>query len=372
MRRRARPAPRLPFPSIQADREPPALVSRELAAPGAEPGPEECAQLRACLQGDPPAIPARYFYDDHGSALFEAITRLPVYYQTRTEIAILERHAVEILARARPRHLVELGSGAGRKIRLLLDAWLGSPALAARRARAGSQAVRGPSCTMLDINAAFLQQSVDRLRADYPGCSFRGVVGDFTADLHRLGPGAARLIVFFAGTIGNLDPGERQQFLGMLAGMMSPGDALLVGVDLVKDRAELEAAYNDPEGVTAAFNRNMLAVINRRFRGDFAPGAFAHRAFYDAENAWIEMRLRALRPMRVQLRAPGLGAPLALELAEGAEIRTELSCKFTRDSLAAAAHAAGLGLSAWFTDPAERFALALLEPGAPAAQREAP
>jgi L-histidine N-alpha-methyltransferase len=212
---------------------------------------------------------------------------------------------------------------------------------------------------MLDINAAFLQQSIERLRADYPGCSFRGVVGDFTADLHRLGSDADRLIVFFAGTIGNLDPGERKRFLGTLAGMMTPGDGLLVGVDLVKDRAELEAAYNDPQGVTAAFNRNMLEVINRRFGGDFAPGAFEHRAFYDPENAWIEMRLRALRPMRVHLRVPDL----AFDLPGGAEIRTEMSCKFTRASVTAAAHEAGLGLAGWFTDPAQRFALALLRRG---------
>ncbi|HWN71554.1 MAG TPA: L-histidine N(alpha)-methyltransferase [Haliangium sp.] len=324
------------------------------------------------MSRDLPEIPARYFYDDHGSALFEVITELPVYYQTRTEIAILERHAAEIIERVRPRHLVELGSGAGRKIRLLLDAWLASSARSARHAhhapqpldtrptQGGPPGERGRSCTMLDINAAFLHQSLERLRVDYSGCVFHGVVGDFTADLHRLGPGTDRLIVFFAGTIGNLHPDERRQFLGTLSDMMTPGDALLVGLDLVKDRAELEAAYNDPQGITEAFNRNMLAVINRRFDGDFAPDAFAHRAFYDAENAWIEMRLRALRPMRVHLRAPGLGTDVALDLAEGAEIRTEISCKFTQDSVTAAAHEAGLGLAGWFTDPAQRFALALL------------
>jgi L-histidine Nalpha-methyltransferase len=387
MRRRARPVPRLESPSDHLD--PTAAAARQPAAtgpaPDAEPGREECAHLRACLSRDLPEIPARYFYDDHGSALFEQITELPVYYQTRTEISILERHAAEILDGVRPCHLVELGSGAGRKIRLLLDAWLGSSARHARHRRhtrhvpdtrptGGTPRPGDPgrTCTMLDINAAFLQQSIDRLRADYSGCAFRGVVGDFTADLQRLGParagalGADRLFVFFAGTIGNLDPGERRRFLGTLAGMMTPGDGLLVGVDLVKDRAELEAAYNDPQGVTAAFNRNMLAVINRRFAGDFAPGHFEHRAFYDAENAWIEMRLRALRPMRVHLRASGLGDALALDLAAGAEIRTELSCKFTIDSVTAAAHEVGLGLTGWFTDPAQRFALALLRRGAAA------
>jgi L-histidine N-alpha-methyltransferase len=355
MRRRARSASSLDCQEPQADGDVAAdSASETAAAPDAQPSPEECAHLRACLSRAVPEIPARYFYDDHGSALFEAITELPVYYQTRTEIAILEHHAAEILDRVRPRHLVELGSGAGRKIRLLLDAWL------APSARSGPRAERGRSCTMLDINAAFLQQSVDRLRANYPGCGFRGVVGDFTTDLHRLGPGTDRLIVFFAGTIGNLDPGERLRFLGALADMMAPGDGLRLGVDLVKDHAVLEAAYNDPQGVTAAFNRNVLAVVNRRFRGDFDPDAFVHRAFYDPDNARIEMRLRALRPMRVHLRAPGLETDFALDLADGAEIRTEISCKFTRESLSTTARAANLGLTGWFTDPEQRFALALL------------
>jgi L-histidine N-alpha-methyltransferase len=361
MRRRARSASSLDFHETQADSDAATDNASETpaAAPDAQPSPEECAHLRACLSRAVPEIPARYFYDDHGSALFEAITELPVYYQTRTEIAILEHHAAEILDRVMPRHLVELGSGAGRKIRLLLDAWLVS-APDARGARGGLRPERGRSCTMLDINAAFLQQSVDRLRADYPGCAFRGVVGDFTVDLHRLGPGTDRLIVFFAGTIGNLDPGERQRFLCALADMMAPGDGLLLGVDLVKDHAELEAAYNDPQGVTAAFNRNVLAVVNRRFGGDFVPDAFAHRAFYDPDHARIEMRLRALRAMRVHLRAPGLQTDFALELADGAEIRTEISCKFTRASLSATAREAKLGLTGWFTDPEQRFALALL------------
>lgn len=312
------------------------------------PGAEECATLRACLGRPLPEIPPRYFYDDRGSELFEAITGLPVYYQTRTEMAIVEQHAGEILGLVRPRHLVELGSGAGRKIRLLLDAW-------GARDRSSASA-RDRTCTMLDINAAFLEQSVQHLRADYAGCGFRGIVGDFTTDLHRLGQGSHRLIVFFAGTIGNLYPGERIAFLRTLAGLMAPGDGLLVGVDLVKERAVLEAAYNDPQGITAAFNRNMLAVVNRRFAADFVPEAFAHRAFYDADAAWIEMRLVALRAMTVRLGA----LDLTLDLAAGAEIRTEISCKFTAASVRAAAGEAGLDLARWFPDPAQRFALALL------------
>ncbi|MRG97157.1 L-histidine N(alpha)-methyltransferase [Polyangium spumosum] len=303
---------------------------------------DEGAALRESLLQELPEIPARYLYDDKGSELFERITELSVYYQTRTEIAILENAAVDIVARARPRHLVELGSGAGRKIRLLLDAL-----------RTHGQ---GATCTMLDINELFLLQSIDRLSVDYPTFAFRGIVGDFLTDLGRLGPAGERLLVFFAGTVGNLHPDERRSFLGELAQRMADSDALLLGVDLVKDPARLEAAYDDPEGVTAAFNLNVLSVLNRRFGGDFDPSGFRHRAFYDRENAWIEMRLVARRRQDVRLAALDLG----LDLDAGAEIRTEISCKFTRASLEACAAEAGLSIDRWYTDPEDLFALALL------------
>lgn len=308
----------------------------------ASPSADERARLRATLSRPLPEIPPIYFYDDRGSELFERITELDAYYPTRTEIGILERCAADVLGAVRPRHLVELGSGAGRKIRLLLDAW---------RAQGG-----GETCTMLDVNALFLEQSVSRLRAAYPGYAFRGIVGDFTTDLGRLGPGGGRLTVFFAGTIGNLYPDEQRAFFREIACRMDPSDALLLGVDRVKDPARIEAAYNDPEGVTAAFNQNALRVVNRRFGADFDPAAFAHRAFYDATNAWIEMRLVAARRMRV--RVPALD--LHLDLDRGAEIRTEVSCKFTRASLEAAAAVGGLAVAQWYTDPDQLFALALL------------
>jgi L-histidine N-alpha-methyltransferase len=325
------------------------------AGPGPKPTPttrlaDERARLKAMLSRPLPEIPPVYFYDDQGSALFEQITRLPVYYQTRTEIGILEAHAAEVMSVTRPRHLVELGSGAGRKIRLLLDAWQ----------RGGNGG--GRTCTMLDVNALFLEESLSVLRRDYgagdagKALEFRGVLGDFTTDLGLLGPGGDRLTVLFAGTIGNLYPAERRAFFQELARGMEARDALLLGVDLVKDRAVLEAAYDDPEGVTAAFNRNALRVLNQRFGADFDPAAFAHRAFYDADSAWIEMRLRATRPMRVHLPA----LELELDLARGAEIRTEVSCKFTRASITASAAEGGLSLSRWYTDPEGLFALAIL------------
>lgn len=324
----------------QAASVPPLEVARVASA---WPGEEEREALRASLTQALPEVPPRYFYDDRGSALFEQITVLDAYYQTRTEIAILESFAPEILRAAAPRHLVELGSGAGRKIRLLLDAWP-EPA--------------GGLTTMLDINELFLRSSLEALAADYPEIEFRGVVGDFVHDLHRIGPAGRRLVVFFAGTIGNLKPDERHRFLCDLADHFAPTDAMLVGVDLVKPHARLEAAYDDPQGVTAAFNLNMLNVLNSRFGANFNPANFRHRAFFSPDDAWIEMRLVAKEKNRVRLDA----IDLTLDLARGDEIRTEVSCKFTRPSLQASAEAAGLRLDRWWTDPSEDFALALLRP----------
>jgi len=303
---------------------------------------DERAILREALLRPLPEVPPRYFYDDVGSELFERITTLEVYYQTRTEISILERFGAAMMVQAAPRHVVELGSGAGRKIRLLLDAW----------------GLEGPdrTCTMLDINELFLRQSITRLGADYPHLGFRGIVGDFANGFDDLGIAGGRLVVFFAGTIGNFDPRERRRFLSELARVMDATDTFLVGVDLVKDVARLEAAYDDPEGVTAAFNINMLSVLNHRFGGNFDPSAFRHRARYDEENAWIEMRLVATRSSHVRLEQ----LDLDLKFAEGAEIRTEISCKFTRESLEKNAREAGLSVIGWYTDPETLFAVALL------------
>lgn len=300
--------------------------------------------LREALMRPLPEVPPRYFYDDIGSELFERITGLDAYYQTRTEISILETFGKAIMERVNPRHIIELGSGAGRKIRLLLDAW--------------SRSDVERTCTMLDINELFLRQSITRLTADYSHIRFRGIVGDFTEGFGDLGTAAesGRLIVFFAGTMGNFDPQQRLRFLKDLARTLGPTDSFLVGVDLVKDAARLEAAYDDPEGVTAAFNINMLSVLNRQFEGNFDPTAFRHRALYDQTNAWIEMRLVANRATRVRLEKLDLN----LELAQGAEIRTEISCKFTRESLEENARDAGLAIVGWYADPDSLFALALL------------
>jgi L-histidine N-alpha-methyltransferase len=302
------------------------------------------AEVRAGLTARPlPSLPSKYFYDDRGSALFEQITRLPEYYQTRTEEAILERVAGSVVAAARPVELCELGSGAGRKIRLLLEA--------------GRSLGTLERCVLFDINATVVAESVRSLAGDYPGLRVRGAVGDFQDDLAALGPGGGLLALFLAGTIGNLHP-ERELpgFLRAVARQLAPGDSFLVGLDLVKDEARLHAAYNDAAGVTAAFNRNILRVVNAALGADFDPAAFDHVAFYDREHAWIEMRLRARRDQRVRVPRAGV----SLTLRRGEEIRTELSCKYTRPTFEARLARTGLRLEAWHTDSESLFALALL------------
>ena len=301
------------------------------------------AEVRAGLLRQPLRdLPCKYFYDERGSALFEAITELPEYYQTRTETAILEQHAAAIVEARAPQELVELGSGAGRKIRLFLDAM---------RERGTLESV-----LLLEISEGFLRHSVDELSTDYPEASVRGIVGDFLYDLSALGPGGGRLLLFLAGTIGNLHPDELPGFFRAAARVLVRGDGFAVGVDLVKDPARLHAAYNDAQGVTAEFNLNILRVLNERLRADFDPEDFEHRAFYDPDRQWIEMRLRARRPLVAHV--PGAGVKLALEAGE--EIRTELSCKYTRESFARCLAGSGLAVERWITDAEDLFATALL------------
>jgi L-histidine N-alpha-methyltransferase len=301
-------------------------------------------EIRAGLSSDPPEIPCKYFYDDAGSRLFDEITRLPEYYQTRTEERILEARAAGVVGRFRPGELVELGPGTSRKTRILLEA----------AARVGSL----KTCVLFDINERVLEESIGVLSSALPGVEVRGVVGDFATDLGAIGPSSERrLVVFLGGTIGNLHPPDVPAFFSRLAAVLQEGDGFLLGVDLVKDPARLHAAYNDAAGVTARFNRNILKVVNEALDGDFDPAAFEHVAFYDAGNAWIEMRLRAMRPMRVSIR----GAGIERAFDAGDEIRTEISCKYTRGSLSALLPGTGLRLLDWLTDEEGLFALAVLE-----------
>jgi L-histidine N-alpha-methyltransferase len=289
-----------------------------------------------------PELPCQYFYDERGSTLFERITELPEYYQTRTETALLHALAGTIVDETQPRELVELGSGASPKVLLLLDAMQERNLL--------------ERVILLDVAEAFLRRSLGVLEARYPRASVSGIVGDFVHDLRALGPGGGRLLLLLAGTIGNLHPRRLQGFLRDAARALRPGDAFLVGLDLVKDPARLEAAYNDAAGVTAEFNRNILRVVDERLGADFDPADFEHVAFYDPAHQWIEMRLRARRAVHARVPAAGL----ELRLAAGGEIRTEISCKYTRESFSRRLRATGLQLVRFLPDPEELFALALL------------
>jgi len=290
-------------------------------------------------------IPPKHFYDTEGSRLFEAITKLPEYYPTRSERAILEEDAAHIVELTGMAELVELGSGVPNKTLLLLDAMR----------EAGTLDRYMP----FDVSEVVLRESAEMLVERYPGVRVFGVVGDFERHLDALPPAEGpRVIAFLGGTIGNFPPGSRRRFLRGLAKALRPQDAILLGTDLVKDPAVLEAAYNDSAGITAAFNRNMLAVINRELDADFDLDAFEHVAFYDREQEWIEMRLRALRPMVVNVRK----LDRAVHFANREELRTEISAKFTRKRLEADLVAAGLEAREFLTDPEGLFALSVAGP----------
>ncbi|WP_179816336.1 L-histidine N(alpha)-methyltransferase [Allostreptomyces psammosilenae] len=298
--------------------------------------------------GAPPGrrwLPPKWFYDARGSELFEEITRLPEYYPTRAERSILRERAGGIAELTRARTLVELGSGSSEKTRLLLDAL--------RRLGTLERYVA------VDVSESALRGAGEALLREYPGLAVDAVVSDFTRRL-RL-PGAVAgpaLVALLGGTIGNLLPAERAVFLREVRSLLRPGDALLLGTDLVKDPAVLVAAYDDAAGVTAEFNRNVLAVLNRELGGDFDPADFAHVAVWDAEREWIEMRLRARRVVTAKLRQ----VDLELGFADGEELRTEVSAKFRREGVEAELRAAGLRLGRWWTDAAGRFGLSLATP----------
>ncbi|NOY27151.1 MAG: L-histidine N(alpha)-methyltransferase [Oligoflexia bacterium] len=304
----------------------------------------ELQRLAEALTRPLPEIPARYFYDDRGAALFDAITQQPEYYQTRTEIEILRTSADEIIAASGASELVELGSGAGIKIVLLLNA----------QQRAGKLR----RCVMFDINQGWLDASAAKLKARYPDLELGLVHGDFTHELRQLGRAPGRLVLLLAGTFGNLHPKDGPALLRQIRHCLHDDGALLLGVDLEKDPAVLEAAYNDRAGVTARFNRNILAALNHRFDGSFKPQDFDHLAFYDQDQAWIEMRLQA----RVQTHAEVPQIGFSRDFAPGEQIRTELSCKYSRPRIAAMAALAGLELTQWYTDKDQLFGLALLTP----------
>ncbi len=290
-------------------------------------------------------IPPKYFYDARGSELFDLITEQPEYYQTRAERSILNRHAPEIVSRAGARELIELGSGSASKTRALLYAMAGAGSL--RR------------YVPVDVSMTVVERCAEQLVELFPGLSVHGLVGDFERHLVHLPAGESRLFAFLGGTIGNLVRDQRIAFLSSISELLESGDRLLLGIDLVKDPAVIEAAYNDRAGVTASFNRNVLHAINLELDADFRPEDFDHVAFFDPDASWIEMRLRARAPQHVTI--PGAG--IEVSFAAGEEIRTEISAKFTRAGLIHELAAAGLDLEEFFTDPLENFGVVLAAPG---------
>jgi L-histidine N-alpha-methyltransferase len=299
------------------------------------------ADAEAGLTADPKWLPPKWFYDARGSELFEEITRLPEYYPTRAEREILGDRADELAKRTHAHSLVELGSGSSEKTRLLLESLR----------RHGTLHEFVP----LDVSESALREAVAAIVADYPGLRVHGVVGDFTAHLEALPGESPRLVAFLGGTIGNLLPAERRSFLAEVRGVLDSGEWLLLGTDLVKDPATLERAYDDATGVTAAFNKNVLAVLNRELDGDFPVEDFLHVARWNPEQEWVEMRLRAQRAMTVRLAALGL----EVSFAEGEEIRTEVSAKFRRTRVDQELSQVGFELDSWWTDREDRFAVSL-------------
>ncbi|ORW11891.1 L-histidine N(alpha)-methyltransferase [Mycobacterium kyorinense] len=293
------------------------------------------------LRSSPKSLPPKWFYDSVGSDLFDQITRLPEYYPTRAEAEILRARSGEIASVAGADTLVELGSGTSEKTRMLLDAL-----------RAGGSLRR---FVPFDVDANMLSSAAAAVQREYPGIEIAAVCGDFEEHLAEIPGGGRRLFVFLGSTIGNLTTGPRAEFLASLAAVLRPGDSLLLGTDLVKDTGRLVRAYDDAAGVTARFNRNVLAVINRELDADFDVQAFAHVARWNADEERMEMWLRAECPQRVRICA----LDLTVEFAAGEEMLTEVSCKFRPEAVAAELAQAGLRRTRWWTDGAGDFGLSL-------------
>lgn len=296
------------------------------------------ADVLSGLTRHPKTLPPKWFYDARGSELFEDITRLPEYYPTRAEREILEERAEEIAAASGARTVIELGSGSSEKTRHLLNALEGLE-----------------SYVPVDVSESALTGAAESLLAEHPGLSVHALIADFTGGLALPGTFGPRLVAFLGGTIGNLLPEERAGFLRSVRSLLSPGDALLLGTDLVKDEETLVAAYDDASGVTAAFNKNVLNVVNRELGADFPLEDFEHVAVWNPEQRWIEMRLRARRALSVKIRELDLVVPFEA----GEELRTEVSAKFRQEDVREELEAAGLQLAQWWTDAAGRFALSL-------------
>jgi len=323
-------APRAPTPDT---------MSGVRVIPPCRPVNDLAADARAGLLHRPRQLPPKYFYDASGSALFDAICDTPEYYLTRTEHALLERCAAGLMQQAAADAVIELGAGTARKTRTLL-----------------AHARPGTRYRPFDICAPLMQQVGRDLGREFPHLRIEPCCGDYHAGLaHLEHPPGRCLFLFLGSTLGNFEDDEASTFLDELTGQMAPGDCLLLGVDRVKSRQRLEAAYNDAQGLTARFNLNLLEVLNRELLADFDPAAFRHHAFYNASAHRIEMHLHCLRACRVQLRALGE----TIHLAQGESIRTEISRKFTRSEAELLLQQAGLEILAHEEAPNGDFSLLL-------------
>jgi L-histidine N-alpha-methyltransferase len=302
--------------------------------------------VRAGLLSEPKELSPKYFYDERGSQLFERITELAEYYPTRAERAILAERSTEIVAAAgEPETLIELGSGSASKTRHLLSAMREAECLR--------------TYVPVDISEEITHETAESLVEEYPGLAVRGLVCDFEHHLERIPDSeGGRLVVFLGGTIGNLYADARRDFLARVGAMLGPADRLLLGTDLVKDAGRLEAAYDDSQGVTAEFNKNVLEVLNRELGADFDLEAFEHVARYDSEEARMDIRLRSLVDQTVRVGE----LDMAVSFLAGEEMRTEISSKFTRERLERVYGEAGLAMSGWFVDGDGDYALSLARP----------
>lgn len=290
-------------------------------------------------------MPCKYFYDARGSAIFEEISRLPEYYPTRAELSILRTNAPEIMTTLAHKDIIELGSGATAKIRILLDA-------AGRRHR------RTMRYIPVDISESAIKAACRDLLAPYPELQVLGIVADFTHQLDAVPVERPLIICFLGGTIGNMDPEDGILFLEHIARHLKPGDSVLVGFDLVKDRSVMETAYNDSQGVTASFNKNMLRVLNHQLKANFDERDFDHLAFFNESESRIEMHLVANRDVWVDIPTIGLG----IAMKKGETIHTENSRKFTYASVDNMANRAGLHIQQWYSDSDDWFSVALMAP----------
>ena len=297
--------------------------------------------VRTGLSSTPKRLSPKWHYDERGSALFSAITRLPEYYLTRCERSILVDHAPAIARAAGATTLIELGSGTSEKTRLLLDAMGGEGLL--------------QQFVPFDVDEGTLRGAAAAIAAAYPGVAVHAVVADFERHLDSLPPGGGRLVAFLGSTIGNLEPDARARFLAAVARALEPGDSLLLGTDLVKASERILPAYDDALGVTAAFSRNVLAVVNERLGANFAVAEFEHVPRWDAERELVDIRVRT----RIAQTVTVAGLGMRVELAAGEEILTEISAKFRRSGVEAELAGAGLELASWHTDPGGNFAVSL-------------